>query len=350
MLKINPDIIRGIRSAETASDLYQYLQSAIELEHATIPPYLTAMFSFNKLSNREIWDIIHSVVIEEMLHMTIAANILNSIGGSPLIYAESFVPDYPSQLPMNIGDGLEVSLAKYSKDQVKNVFMEIEMPENPINFPRAKALAEEEEYNTIGEFYQALIDKLKLLPPEDFNQNPEKQVTSKFFSKEVLFEITNFDDAERAINIIIEQGEGTSTSPIDGTDGDYAHYYKFEELYVGKRLIKDDSPKGYSFTGPDIPFDESKVNNVFENVKAEDVPEGSEERELMDQFNLYYSKLLLGLDQSFNGEPELIDSTISLMYDLKLFGEKLCATPLPSDPSYTLGPSFEFVEIPVLAD
>ena len=42
---------------------------------------------------------IKGVVIEEMLHMTIAANVLNAVGGHPAIDRPDFVPNYPQDLP-----------------------------------------------------------------------------------------------------------------------------------------------------------------------------------------------------------------------------------------------------------
>jgi hypothetical protein len=42
---------------------------------------------------------IKGVVIEEMLHMTIAANVLNAVGGHPAIDRPDFVPNYPEDLP-----------------------------------------------------------------------------------------------------------------------------------------------------------------------------------------------------------------------------------------------------------
>ena len=46
------------------------LQQAVELEHSTIPLYLYSLYSLDRNSNREISDILQSVVVEEMLHMT----------------------------------------------------------------------------------------------------------------------------------------------------------------------------------------------------------------------------------------------------------------------------------------
>ena len=61
MLKIRPELVAGVRGAKRAEDLYQYLQGAIELEHATIPLYLTAVFSIKPGFNGEARAIITSV-------------------------------------------------------------------------------------------------------------------------------------------------------------------------------------------------------------------------------------------------------------------------------------------------
>jgi hypothetical protein len=45
MLLIDPKYIAAARDASNADDLHGLLQSAIQLEHATIPPYLTAAYS-----------------------------------------------------------------------------------------------------------------------------------------------------------------------------------------------------------------------------------------------------------------------------------------------------------------
>ena len=104
MIRIDRKFIEGLEAAASPAELHYYLQKAVELEHSTIPPYLTAMFSLKPGTNRRIGELIRSVVNEEMLHMTIAANILIATGGSPQINAPDFVPKYPGPLPMNVGD------------------------------------------------------------------------------------------------------------------------------------------------------------------------------------------------------------------------------------------------------
>jgi hypothetical protein len=70
-----------------------------------------------------------------MLHMTIGCNLLNALGGRPLIEDAAFLPRYPGPLPLSIGGGLEVGLEPFSLDLMQRVFMEIEEPENPIDLP-----------------------------------------------------------------------------------------------------------------------------------------------------------------------------------------------------------------------
>jgi hypothetical protein len=53
---------------------------------------------------------------------------------------------------------------------------------------------------------------------------------------------------------------------------------------------------------------------------------------------------LNALHVTFNGNPGNIDSTLGMMYDVKLQGEKLTAMPFPSKAGFNVGPTFEFVE------
>ncbi|SOD89704.1 ferritin-like domain-containing protein [Spirosoma fluviale] len=344
MIQIKPEIIHQIKEATSLEHLFDKVQMAIELEHATIPPYLTAMFSLKPGANLGQRKIIYSVVVEEMMHMSIAANILNALGGSPQINNPQFIPSYPGPLPMGIGQGLQVGLEAYSTKVVEDVFMKIEEPEHPLVF---KALFESEEpqYSTIGEFYMALQNQIIALAPDILPGDSTKQVTSpSFFKKELLFPIIKKEDAINAINVIIEQGEGTTKSPYaQGEDGEFAHYYRFEELSRGKTLVADSTAtNGFSFSGADIAFDHNGVYSLYPNTKTASLPEGSEVKILMNNFNTIYSSLLFGLHDTFNGKPENLGNTIGLMFDLRLTAEKLCATPFPGKPGYNVGPSFEF--------
>jgi hypothetical protein len=82
--------------------LREHLQWAIELEHSTIPPYLCALYSIEIGRNPDVVEVISSVVVEEMLHMTLAANLLNAVGGRPQLDTRHMLPGYPRPLPIAI--------------------------------------------------------------------------------------------------------------------------------------------------------------------------------------------------------------------------------------------------------
>src|SRR5258708_6756327 len=343
MLKIKQQYLTGILSADRITDLHPFLQKAIELEHSTIPPYLTAMISLKPGTNRGTWNLLHSVVIEEMLHLSIAANILNALNGKPVLDNKGFVPNYPCPLPMNIDSGLVVGLKKYSKEQLA-VFMEIEHPEDPLHFPEKMMVMEStgENYATIGQFYNAIKNKIKELTDDTLPGDPSRQMISQMFDSSELFPILRKQDALKAIDIIVDQGEGTIHSPTD-PEGELAHYYRFEELYKGKRLVRDkSSPNGYSFQTP-IPFDDKNVFPISSNTKSKDFAPGTEERRMIDDFNNAYSNLLASLHRAFNGEPGFINNSMGLMFDIKLLGEKLAATKNPNNATENIGPSFEYI-------
>ena len=57
-----------------------------------------ALYSIREGTNGVATEIIHSVFIEEMLHLTLAANILNAVGGAPNLDYPGIMPSYPTFL------------------------------------------------------------------------------------------------------------------------------------------------------------------------------------------------------------------------------------------------------------
>ncbi|XP_070541027.1 uncharacterized protein [Ptychodera flava] len=141
-------------------ELKKNLQIALEFELSTIPPYLTALFSIKKDHNTAVASILRSIVIDEMLHMTLVANILNSICGNPILDDVGVIPKYPSKLPGGVHPHLTVSLGRLSKGLIEDVFMKIEEPDDtlPITWRDEifeGRLSEEKVHhhnNTIGQF------------------------------------------------------------------------------------------------------------------------------------------------------------------------------------------------------
>ncbi len=337
MIKIDRKVIRGIRSCRQKEHLHRYLQNAVELEHSTMPPYLTAMYSLVPGANDEIAALIQSIVIEEMLHMTISANIMVAVGGSPQINNPKFVPRYPAKLPMGIGEDLVVPIKRFSKHLVEHVFRKIEAPEDPI--PVEGRAAREREYATVGEFYAAIQNKISDLGDKIFVVGAKSQVLS-WFDDDLLFPIVSVESANKAIDIVVTQGEGTHASPFE-SPGQPAHYYRFGEIYHGKKIIKTET--GYAYHGDPVPFDRKGVYPMIDNPSPSDYAPGSQVAMLSQAFSFSYSALLNALHQSFNGSPQTIDTAVALMYQLRLQAQTLMSTPIQQGKKRTAGPVFQYV-------
>ena len=109
--------------------LRESLQIALQLEHSTIPTYLTALASIKSSYNLEIQTVMKTIIIQEMMHMALVANILNAIDGKPSLYSKDFIPHYPSRLPGGVQPDLVVPIEKMSLGLIRNIFMKIEQPE-----------------------------------------------------------------------------------------------------------------------------------------------------------------------------------------------------------------------------
>lgn len=322
MIQIEKSYLDAVRAASTPRDLHESLQSAIVLELATIPPYLTAYFSLKSGENTEIADLIRSVVIEEMLHLTIAANVLNAIGGCPAIDSRETVLDYPTGLPMGVVGGLTVHIGPMAMSQI-DTFMAIEQPEDPI------AERPGPDVVTIGDFYAAIIDKIKEFGEPAFATPSAPQVTAPWFPSSQLFAVTDVASAARALDIVVEQGEGTISSP-DGGDGELAHYYRFAEIRNGRRLVPDPkAEEGFSYTGDPVVFTPSGVHPMITDPELAFYPPGTAAGNLTAQFNRTYRHLLVALQKTFTGRPTALNAAMGVMYELRLIAIAMTEMPDP---------------------
>jgi hypothetical protein len=300
------------------------LQSAIQLEHATIPPYLCAYWSIKtddsvSETTKTIAEWIGNIVLQEMLHMGLACNLLTAIGGTPNIYCAGFVPKYPGPLPGHVHPGLRVSLAGLAKDnandpvikkEVVQTFMQIELPEKG---PIALTAAQPRKYKTIGEFYDAISQAFEDLQPAI---SLHRQMVTDLLPQP-LTPIALLRDATAAIALIKTQGEGTDKSPLeDGggdimSDDDIAHYYRFAAIYYERRIKKDPTaPSGWSFTGDKLPF--PKADELY--LMAEVPPGGYAESTDIDSF---YTGILKDLHYAWeNGDARLLNHAIGSMDQL----------------------------------
>jgi hypothetical protein len=349
MLRIRSDFVDEVRAASGPKDLHKSLQGAIELEHATIPLYLTAVFSIKDGPSAVARGIIQSVANEEMLHMTIGCNLANAIGYAPVIDKPGFIPLYPGPLPMNIHEGLSTSLQKASRGQIFNLFMTIEEPEIPIKL-RVKEInalvfaaaspAAPKGYATIGDFYDALKDKIRHWGDGIFNAPANPQVVDNtWFPADELFAITNADTACKAIDIIVDQGEGTRTSPLAAPGGKPAHYYRLAQIVYGRKLVADGT--SFSYSGEAVPLNPADIWNLYPDAKTVDYGSGTRERALAERFNYSYTSLLRCLHTTFNGSPAKLSTALGLMYELKQIATELVGTQVTGT-DYQAAPTFEY--------
>src|SRR5262249_52394246 len=156
------------------------LQTAIGVEFGTLPPYLYTLYSIRPGRNPQAAQLIKSVALQEMIHMCLASNILNALGGDPALEPQK----YPGPLPGDIGPHgtpLTLHLYPFSKDAAAQG-MAIEEPENPPDFPvKEVALATGPRAVTIGQFYDALDQFLATLPANAWQPGRNQIIDDQFF-------------------------------------------------------------------------------------------------------------------------------------------------------------------------
>lgn len=326
----------------TLGGLQRALQNAIELEYSTIPPYLYALYSLHQNKNAEIAYLIKSVVVQEMLHMAIACNVLNAIGGNPKIDDPCFVPKYPGHLPGGVEGSLIVGLAAFSKQVVHDTFMMIEEPEDPLHFPVLSLAAPVQPNTTIGQFYDRIMTQIRNLGDGIFTGDAKKQLTTGLPPLPTMH-IHDVTSADGALQLIVRQGEGTKLSPLDPEHG-LAHYYRFAEVYYGKKLIPNPDPapgkSTYVYGGHAIEFNSADVWPVISNPDRSSYDPGSTAFKLNEEFNRTHTNLLKALQQTFSGEPDRLGPAITLMESMKEQALVMMTTEVV--PGQTAGPTFDY--------
>ncbi|MBE3013491.1 CDGSH iron-sulfur domain-containing protein [Microbispora sp. NEAU-D428] len=330
---------------DTLDSLREHLQWAVELEHATLPPYLCALYSLDPERNPEATEVVGSVFAEEMLHLALAANLLNAVGGRPHLDMPRMLPPHPRRLPHS---DLELSLLPFGPEALE-MFLRLERPAPP------DAPAESDGYETIGQFYAAIEQGLRDLceqlgEREVFCGDPARQVNTTHFRHTAgrLIAVDSLDSALRALEEIVEQGEGTARSEIWDGDQDVfhpdrdevAHYYRFQELKLGRRYRRGDTPRSGP-TGEPISVDLGGVRPMRPNPRLSDHAPGSDVRIAQEEFNHTYCAILHLLEQAFNGSPKLLAVATGTMYALKAQARALML--MTDDDGTTAGPTFEYV-------
>ncbi len=365
LLKNDPGTAKGFEKA--IREIREMLQRALMVELSTIPPYATACYSIQErgqydrsdpeLANAEPIEVIRQVMVEEMLHMVLVANVLNAVGGEPRVIDAARMLKYPRHL---FGDsGPELRLRRFDPDQVKS-FREVERA--PPNLKRARA----GKPITIGGFYALLKIRLKHAcdtfgeakvfgEGKDAAERRKRQIGEGDYygAGGAVIEVHDRATAETAIDEIMEEGEGAhhgdtagDNDPIPGPKGenreDIAHFFKFDEILHSRYYCPEDR-RDEPPTGDDMIVDWSAVWPMKDDPKGGDYKHYPEIHALSERFNGIYSELLDGLDDAFNGKKERLAGLVPVMFRLKDAAQKLMRVPLPGSPNgETAGPTWEY--------
>ena len=316
----------NIRKLCNITNVQEQLQLAVEIEFATIPLYLTSLYSIVKGCNPEIYHLIRSVVMQEMLHLVQVANILIATGETPIVDNPSFVPQYPREgLPGCVHPKLKVYLDKFNLKQVHDVFLTIEQPNiTCIATPRPE-LAN----NTIGQFYNEIEECIETLGNDIFKEGAEQLQVNwpwPLLPNTVgkVHIVTDVNSSKAGIDEIVKQGEGSS--PIDPnydpkTD-QLAHYYRFQEIVCRRKLIKVDD-EHYAYRGPKISYDPQGVWPMRKHPGKGGIFPGTNCYTEAKAFHKVFRALLRELQVTFGGSPTKIINTVKLMESLLVHAKRV---------------------------
>jgi len=231
---------------ENRAQLIYLLTEAAELEHNVLCCYLFAKFSMKRdasegltaaqLAGIKSWRAtIGDIVVQEMLHLASACNLLTAVGGAPQVRRPN-LPTSPRAYPPSF----KLRLVPFGLDALDQfVFLErpeyIEASARPLLSYRESALpsgslsdifSRERNYETLGELYRGIEDGLKYLAQKLgeerlFIGRPGAQTADSFFHLPGLAPVHDLASALAALKVIIEQGEGASPA------AENSHYRRF---------------------------------------------------------------------------------------------------------------------------
>jgi CDGSH-type Zn-finger protein/truncated hemoglobin YjbI len=343
--------------------IYMLCQAA-ELEHGIMCQYLFAAFSLKQavdegLSDDELeavlrWrKLILHVATQEMLHLALVHNLLSAVGAAPHLVRPNL--PHPAQ---HYPAGVRLALLPFGEEALQH-FMFLERPEG-MDLEDADGLAavgraephlapadivpRSQDFATVGHLYRSIEHGIAHLA-DKFGEEwlfvgpPRAQATAANFRWPELVSVTDVDSAQRAVDTILEQGEGPR--------GHWraAHFGDFVGILDEYQQMRNANPE----------FDPVRpvlAANVRPNERGVDVPliTDTVTARCVDLFNVAYEVLLQMLERYFAHTEEtdaqlatLADVTLALMFQvIEPLGELVTSRPVgPGFEGRTAGPSFE---------
>lgn len=286
--------------------LQEAAQLALQVEFATIPVYLTGMYSISDTGSTA-YQALRAVVMEEMFHVNQAANLVVALGALPR-FTGNAAPTYPGYLPQsNESTTPLLGLVRASRDVFESLYAAIESP------APAGAPPQGDQYDTIAQLYDALKDGILAYPGNPFEAPaPEgRQRTDIYLGKfgGHVIEVTDVKSALLGIEEIVKQGEGTvparkplvdmqpfgaynhygtrtdgTYGPILGTPYELSHFSRFRQVSVSKEPFPETLP-------------------ITSNPNEEDYSNPSAQH-LSQLFDNAYSVMLKAFELSFRAGPD----------------------------------------------
>jgi Ferritin-like len=345
-------------------ELTYLLSQAAELEHGLMCEYLYAGFSLkstagpglraDQLAAVERWrGTIFGIAAEEMLHWAMVQNLLTAVGSAPYVSR----PHMPHQA-RGYPPGVQVRLLPFGEAALEH-FVYLERPEGmegadaegfqPAGVPLppmrpGEIIPRGQDFATVGHLYRSIERGLAQLADrlgEDrlFIGPAFEQADETTFGWPDLWPITGLAGAGRAIERIVEQGEGAR--------GDWAnaHYGRFLAVLDDYRAMRAED-RAFEPAHPVVAAAVRGVEGFEPDVYISDPATGG----CSDLFNAVYELLLQLIARYFafgHETPEqrqaLAHTAVDLMFQaIKPLGLLLAALPVgPDHPDVTAGASFQ---------
>jgi hypothetical protein len=223
-----------VLAVDSREELVYLLGEACEIEHGLMCEYLYAQFSLKRgpgegltpsqLARVQAWETaLIGVIKQEMLHLALATNIVTAVGAAPHFERPNF-PILSRWYP----PGVQIALLPFGERALRH-FIYLERPEGmalddaagfaadrhaqPVTAGDAGIVAVPEEWRTVGHLYRGIEAGLATLCArfgEDavFIGPTRAQAVTDIFEWPELIAVTDLASAGRAIETIVEQGEG----------------------------------------------------------------------------------------------------------------------------------------------
>jgi hypothetical protein len=342
------------------------LGKAAELEHLVMLQYLFAAFSLKQRADEGLtpetlaavqrWrKTLLEISEQEMLHLALVQNLLTAVGAAPRLARPNFpMPAYAYPA------GVRIELVPFGEAALRHFAflerpdgMDVEDAEGFQAIEQAVALPHEEhdeivphlqEFDTIGQLYRSIQAGLEHLserlgPDHLFVGPPNAQATEEHFRWPELVAVTDLASAHRAIDTIVEQGEGARG---EWRDAHFGRLLGILDEYIELRASDPDFQ-------PARPVVAANVRPQPTGVVVPLITDPGTTR-AMDLLNVSYEVLLQLLSRYFahtDESPEqlevLADVSVGLMYTaIKPLGTVVTTLPVgPELPGVTAGPGFE---------